>query len=213
MSLTEAGNECGDPTVLTRERPAAPGSWAARRPSGLAPAPGGENRINRGLTVHELVAKSLDILGADAERPATMRDIFETAIAVSIKRVFSESDFLSAQLAGLRDEIAALKAALAEARLQNRELSLEIRENRAPGRDGRQGLPGPRGARGEKGAPGVPGQAAPNLAGFEVDTSRFCATLRYVDGSTGPTLDLMGFFKSYNAAVNEIDEAAEESGG
>jgi hypothetical protein len=115
--------------------------------------------------------------------------------------------------AALRVEIAELKAALAEARAETRELKTiqesmrtasrgEKGQTGARGVPGRDGQPGPQGPRGEKGESGA------RAASFLVNPAEYSAALILSDGSPGAQLRMRPLFKRFAEETNgDGDEA------
>ncbi len=196
---------------LAPDQPRGDAARRARRPLGLAPAPGDDGpgaEFDR--SVHPIVASALvGITEAGRQAPATVENTF-----VVLDVALQADDELRSHIVALRDQVSELKAALIEARHEVRELKLIQESLRistrgesgrdgvrgVPGRDGQQGPIGPRGERGDKGLP------APRLATWNIDEDRFIATPVFGDGSTGAPLNLLPLFASYDRAVQELED-------
>ena len=197
-----------------------------RKPLGLEPAPGdddvaGLSNASPGSgpgaefdrSVHPIVVTALAGISQTARQaPATVENTF-TVLDVALQA----DDELRSHIVALRDQVSELKAALIEARHEVRELkliqeSLRISTRGESGRDGARGVPGrdgrdgPPGPRGEKGDQGERGRAAPRISAWEAHPERFTITPVYSTGEKGAPINLLGLFRAYDNAVQELED-------
>ena len=197
-------------TVVPMDHP------SRRKPLGLAILDGPEEVAGRDegdtpgyLEARRLVASAIASMSEAARNmPATIEDVFKElelplaiqfddsiAISKSLKELRGE---IAALKGSAREEIAALKLALTEARCEVREMravqeSARIASRGEAGVAGPRGIPGPPGDRGERGEQGPRGEPAAMIVGWRIDADRYTATGICSDVSALPPLNLSAF--------------------
>jgi hypothetical protein len=179
----------------------------ARRPLGLAPAPGDDDAAHEASAPTWRPQPGVPAMRDDlAMAMDVIRDIAE-ALVETQDRAKAKFDTMQAsfdnQVAALKNENQALRLILENLRITQRGERGIDGDRGPPGRDGRDGAPGalgPRGNRGDKGEP------APRLATWSIDAERFVVTPIFGDGSSGAALNLLGLFQSYDQAVSDIED-------
>jgi hypothetical protein len=203
-----------------------------RKPLGLSIVPG-DGDDGGGVTrsrdypgpravAEELVASSVAALSEEAlNAPATMRDLFQLAIATAIEVAFDGDDAIRERIAGLKAKITELETEHARARALTAEFKSKLHEvdfiverlriegRGPPGVAGPRGVDGRDGARGERGAEGKPGKPGPRPVSWDIDAEAFAVTPLMSDGRRGPTLHLRALFESYHSQVDASDAAEE----
>ena len=212
----------------------------ARKPLGLAPVLDGLEDSDEPESVEGDLAHPEAVNRAD-NRPAWLSDInslinfdrkrsnkrmFELIGEVIGETVGEMGREIEAKLGGLGGNpanLAEMRSALAEAKLENAQLKAALAEIRAkqnehefvlerlkiekrgpPGVKGERGRDGAEGARGETGARGEQGPPGPHVVAFETDDASFVAVELLSNGKKGASLHLRGMFES---AFEQADEA------
>ena len=160
------------------------------------------------------------------DRKRSNKRMFELIGEVIGETVGEMGREIEAKLGGLGGnpaDLAEMRSALAEAKLENAQLKAALAEIRAkqnehefvlerlkiekrgpPGVKGERGRDGAEGARGETGARGEQGPPGPHVVAFETDDASFVAVELLSNGKKGASLHLRGMFES---AFEQADEA------
>jgi hypothetical protein len=104
----------------------------------------------------------------------------------------------------MKADLATASAHADEARATANRLQVDRKGDR--GERGPQGLDGAPGPRGERGPRGEQGLAAPRIAAWEPRPERFEVVPRFANGDTGPPINLLSLFQSYDMAVDQRDD-------
>ncbi len=179
----------------------------ARRPLGLAPAPGDDDAPHEASAPTWRPQPGVPAMRDDlAMAMDVIRDIAE-ALVEAQDRAKAKFDTMQAsfdnQVAALKNENQALRLILENLRITQRGERGIDGDRGPPGRDGRDGVGqiGPRGERGER------GKAAAKITAWTINSDEFTATPVMSDGSDGATLHLRGLYEAYHNAVSYLEDA------
>ena len=180
----------------------------ARRPLGLAPAPGDDDAAHEASAPTRRPQPGVPAMRDDlAMAMDVIRDIAE-ALVEAQDRAKAKFDTMQAsfdnQIGALKNENQALRLILENLRITQRGERGIDGDRGPPGRDGRDGQQGPIGPRGERGERGL---LAPTIIEWRPDPEAFTIQAILSDGSTGPMIALRSLFEAYHNATSWLEDA------